>query len=246
MTKVLIYGSCVTRDIVRLHETRFQHTYYIARQSLVSAFTEPAGEAPTPNLNSAFMRRNLIGDFMSDAPELIAKHLPESDLFLIDFVSDKRGVYPLKEGGYVSFTQELGRSKLLAEYPHSPRILFGSDQHFAMWQTAAESLKALLMKHAGFDRTVIVAAPFTDASADGQPVAPFHGMTASELNRKYDRYYDHLEALGFHVLRMPEDLAVADPNHQWGIAHDHYIDSAYAWLADELEAFATAHRTAVT
>lgn len=237
MCRVLIYGSCVTRDIIRLHDGRFEPSHYIARQSLISGFTRPVPRVPTPNLKSSFMRRTLIGDFKSDAPEIIRQHLPSSDVLVIDFASDKRGVVPLREGGFVSFTQELSQSKLLAEYPHGARIKFGTDHHFALWQAAARDLKDLLSTMSSFHRTVIIAAPFTDHAADGQPVQPFHGIPATELNQMYERYYNYVENLGFHVVRLPEILAIGNPDHLWGLAHDHYIDDAYTWMADEISSF---------
>jgi len=60
------------------------------------------------------------------------------------------------------------------------------------------------------------------------------GVTAAEANQKSQRYYAHLAELGVPTLEVPAELAVADPNHQWGEAPFHYVPAVYEYVRDAL------------
>ena len=57
-----------------------------------------------------------------------------------------------------------------------------------------------------------------------------------EANWVMTRYIDlvHQET-DLRILRVPDELVVADDAHRWGAAPFHYATSLYSWVADELE-----------
>lgn len=214
--KTLIYGSCVSRDIVRVTEPRFSVTRYIARQSWVSAFTAPLADPGPTALTSPFQQRLLVGDFTSNAPQLLADAAPQSDLVLLDIDCELRGVFPL-DGGYVSYTPELARSQVLQSRDPGPLLAFGTSQHLELFTDAAKQLRDTLARAGAMDRTVVVQFPFTDTSTTGDTVPLLAGRSGEEWNAAYVPYYEVIDELGFRVSSLPAELGIATPDHQWGI-----------------------------
>lgn len=213
--KTLIYGSCVSRDIVRVTEPRFSVTRYIARQSWVSAFTAPLADPGPTALTSPFQQRSLVGDFTSNAPQLLADAAPQSDLVLLDIDCELRGVFPL-DGGYVSYTPELARSQVLQSRDPGPLLAFGTSQHLELFTDAAKQLRDTLARAGAMDRTVVVQFPFTDTSTTGDTVPLLAGRSGEEWNAAYVPYYEVIDELGFRVSSLPAELGIATPDHQWG------------------------------
>ena len=235
--KTLIFGSCVSRDIVRITEPRFAVTRYIARQSWVSASTAPLADPGPTDLTSPFQQRSLAGDFTSNAFDLIAEAAPESDLILLDIDCELRGVFPL-DSGYVSYTPELSRSGALESRNPGPLLRFGTAEHLELFTIAARKLRDVLSTAGALDRTVVVRFPFTDESTTGEEVPLLAGKSGAEWNAAYAPYYELIEDMGFIVSTLPTQLGIATPDHQWGIQQEHYIDDAYRWWADDVAAHA--------
>lgn len=231
--KTLIYGSCVSRDIVRITEPRFSVTRYIARQSWVSAFTGPLADPGPTALTSAFQQRSLVGDFTSNAPQLIAEAAPQSDLVLLDIDCELRGVFPL-DGGYVSYTPELTRSGALEAREPGPLLRLGTPQHLELFADATLKLRDVLTRAGALDRTVVLQFPFTDESTTGEAVPLLAGRTGAEWNTAYEPYYELIREAGFAMSTLPAALGISTPAHQWGIQQEHYIDDAYQWWAEDL------------
>lgn len=232
--KTLIYGSCVSRDVVRLFPERYDLKYYIARQSWVSSNSAPARNPGATPLGEGFQQRSLVGDFLSNANGLVQKYGSESELILVDIASDRRGVYEIGEDQFVSFTGELGRSQLLSKFPNRKFIGFGTSRHFGLFQHAAESLKHSLQSIDSWDSTLILKFKFTDSSDNGSVVPTVLDTQSEQWNVLYARYYAFLEHLGFNFVSLPDDLAISSANHNWGIGQDHFIDEAYEWWNENI------------
>ena len=231
--RTAIYGSCVARDVLRVVPDPFEVTGYIARQSWVSAFTPPVKAPDLSHVKSAFQARNIRGDFESNAGERLTRLAAESDIVLIDIASDRHGVAAY-EGGYVSLTPDHRRA-FKGIVPGGRMIPFGSDEHLTLFRSSMMRAAELLLDLDVLDKTYILEAPFTDRTVTGEPMVGF-GETAEEINVKYKPYYNVLGAGGFQLLPLPEELAVADHQHQWGPGQDHYADPAYHWWAEQIEA----------
>lgn len=232
--KTLIYGSCVSRDVVRFSPECYQLNYYIARQSWVSSNSKASRNPGETNLGQGFQQRSLIGDFASNANGLITKFGSDSDLILMDIASDRRGVYRIAEDEYISFTGELGRSRLLTRFPNKKFVGFGSDQHFEMFQQAAQRIIETINQLSSQPISLILKFDFTDESIEGQAVPTVLSTKSDEWNRLYERYYDYLQNLGFTLIDLPKSLSISTKSHEWGIGQDHFIDDAYLWWNDAI------------
>lgn len=232
--RTLIYGSCVSRDVVRLSPECYELKYYIARQSWVSSNSTASRSPGNTNLGQGFQQRSLVGDFMSNANELITRFGTESDLLLMDIASDRRGVYRIAENEYVSFTGELGRSKVLTRFPNREFVNFGSDRHFEMFQRAAERIIETIDKLQSHPTPLMLKFDFTDESIEGSAVPTVLSTSSEDWNRLYERYYEYLKNLGFTLIELPKELSISTTTHEWGIGQDHFIDDAYYWWNAEI------------
>lgn len=236
--RVFIYGSCVSRDTFEyLPQDRFTLLKYIARQSLISAFSPPVEDVPAAveELPSAFQRRMQRGDFASDVLRQIHRSKEEIDLLLWDLVDERLGVYVYGDGTVVTRTVELIRSgldeEIAAEAEHLP---FGSDEHFARWAGAAERYLAFLDAQGLRNRTVLLAVPWAERAVSGEPTPSSFGTSAAEANQTFTRYYEALESRGVSVTQ-PTRTPVADVEHRWGLAPFHYAETHYRDVAEALQ-----------
>ncbi len=233
-----MYGSCVSRDLVRLDPDRFEVSYYLARQSWISAFSKPVAP-PRYELASKFQARMVDFDFRSMGKRLIGgDQALASDVILLDLIDERLGVIPLN-GTYVTWSGEMRRTGLVSSADLRKWIKFGTDKHFALWSKAAEKVRAAL--EPAMDRVFVLGAKFAETSIEGETIDGPSGRPIAEWNAMYDRYYAKLEDLGFTVLQQDPESCVSTTEHLWGVAPYHYVDRAYFDFGDAI----LTHRRAV-
>lgn len=236
MARVFIYGSCVSRDTLELsldHEV----VEYIARQSLISSSSPPTDLLDGLALNSGFQNRSLNGDLKSNLFPSIAKKASQIDLFVMDLTDERLGSFALTDGTFITHSVELQKSGRLGELPTTPtRLNIGSDRHFARWTRAAAQLKATLTRHGLFQRSILLRTPWATMTIGGKNVESFRNIATSEMNVRFNRYYEKLEELGFNTVTLPTSLALSDENHKWGAAPFHYHNEAYVYLLGAINA----------
>lgn len=224
--RVGIYGSCISRDIFNLERPGLEMSGYFARSSWISA-TNPSVPRPTvqSRLTSPFQQRMVERDFMSSS---IAGLLAlDSDLILLDLIDERAGVVRAESGGYLTYLSEMKGSGWLDHVNHSSLIRFGTPMHLKLFKDAA--LKVL--ESLNGRRVVVLASKFASNTEDGKTVPPASGRSAEEWNDLYAEYFGVLEQIGFDVLRMPDELCIADSKHRWGVAPYHYIEDFYSEAA---------------
>ena len=234
MIRTLVYGSCVSRDLIALHNDEMICVDYIARQSWISATSTPieSVDADGIALDSKFQNQMLMGDFASSALTSLNEAMNECDLILIDIIDDRFGVYPL-DNGYITPTAEFATSGIRSSLELGKHIPFGCDEHFELWSKSAEKLRSTLDEV--IERVFVLSTEFTERSTDDTVVPQALGSSACLWNEKYKRYYLHVKSLGFKVVDLPSKLAVSTPHHRWGIAPFHYMEASYEWLYTRLK-----------
>jgi hypothetical protein len=226
----LIYGSCVSRDLIRIDEHRFSPGYYLARQSWISACAERRPAPPLP-IASAFQKRMVEGDFQSNGRQILGSTRPQNaDLILLDLIDERLGVLPYRDS-WITWSNELRKSNALPE-AESDVLAFGTDQHFHLWRDAAESIRDILSVH--FEKSFVLAARFASRTAEGDELPMFRGDSATEWNRRYQRYYSALADLGFTMIEMADELVISTDAHRWGATPFHYVDDAYLRMGDAI------------
>lgn len=237
MISVTIYGSCVSRDTLRISGEGFKLDSYFARSSWISAAGPPVRKpSVAPRLKSAFQERMLYQDF--DSTILAALARSSSDLILLDLIDERSGVLPVVSGGFVTRLAEQKRSGWLDHTPHSRVLEFGTDSHFEKFSQAASKVAEALDS-----KTILMLQPrFASHAIDNTPFPLSLGFESEKWDEMYERYYDFVRQLGFAVALSPEDLCVTTSSHTWGAAQYHFIDDFYHWAAGEARsAVATSH-----
>ena len=233
MSNVTIFGSCVARDTATVMGDGARVLAYVARQSMISAAFGPAAVEGEVRLESNFQKRSVTLDLQGDALHRLAQTAERAEAVLLDLMDERFGVYRAPDGGYLTHTWELVSSGLLEQQPEPLTLIaFGSDEHFELWKRAA-SIVAERIRELGLP-AVLLAPPLADRELQGEALE-YQQESIEAWNARFARYYDEAERLGMTVLRPPAELAVADAEHQWGLAPFHYARPMYEWFMQQLE-----------
>lgn len=228
--KVSVYGSCVSRDAIALAAPQVDVVSYVARQSLISAMSEPSAPVALPR-SSSFQRRLVESDFASGA--IGTTLAPHPNRILLDLVDERLGVLDFGDGRYVTNSQELRESGAVEQLPKHSRIEFGSDRHFDLWADAATRAVALIRSAGALQSVLLVEATFASEDQCGRPAPKWMGKSADVWNEVYARYYDHVRSLGIRTHRVA-DGARCDSGHRWGPAAYHYVADVYAEIVSSM------------
>src|SRR5690625_4557605 len=112
---MLLYGSCVSRDMFEFLPEQFTLVEYVARQSMISTISPPVPLPREPALKSDFQRRMVRGDFASALGSSLHDRATEIDILVLDLIDERLGVIPVSGCRYLTRSQELLDSGLLDE-----------------------------------------------------------------------------------------------------------------------------------
>lgn len=235
--RVFIYGSCVARDSFEFMPENYRVIKYVARHSLLSDGSDASAKLPQDlKLANAFQTRMLRGDWEGTPLDALRAGATDYDLILWDIFDERHGVHWFASGEVVTRSIDLVSSEpamsLIAPGTHVP---FGAEEHFEEWAEKATELVQVLKDRGVLERVRLIRVPWAETNTAGDPTPVSMGVTAAEANQKSERYYAHLAGLGVPTIEVPAELAVADPNHQWGEAPFHYVSAVYEHVRDALQ-----------
>lgn len=234
---ISIYGSCVSRDIIRVTAGKFKSKEYVARQSWISALSLPQ-EAPEGIKLTGFRLKSLIGDIESNALPRLASAAATSKALVIDIASDRHGVWNLGNGSYLSNLATMKRQKILKDFPDAQQVIFGTPEHLELFNRAVAEGKQKLEESGFFSKATVLKIPFTEKTVNGESIDIGTEKNPGEICASYVPYYEVFDRNGFHFLPdLPEEMAVSTPDHAWGMGINHFVDDAYHWWGSEIEKF---------
>lgn len=239
MTRVFIYGSCVTRDSVdQFPDFGFEMTGYVARHSLLSAF-RPAriSEYDLRAIASSFQRRMTNCDITSGLIEAIEASDP--DLIVWDMCDERLGVVQPATGGLVTRSQNFKAKGIHKGRPFVSRLEFGEDQHFSLWCTSLKTflghLERLKIRH----KLILNDTPWAIADENGVESEDItsKALKFNELSRRYVAY---AKTQNINIVSVEQSKCLADTkSHKWGTAPFHYVEDTYtAMLSSVSEKYA--------
>jgi len=247
--RTFIYGSCVSRDTFEfLPGSKYHLVKYIARQSLISS-TSPAIEQPMPppDTSSSFQRRMLTGDWTGSLFSELRDNAQDIDLVLWDICDERLGVYALPPSGiskgsaYCTRSVDSIRSGRDAALAGAKLITFGSARHRILFNTALVRFRSTLAELGLLDRCLLVGPPWALEDTKGRPTPDSFGLTPTRANRLFRDYYSIASrVVTKNFINVQASVAVADADHQWGVAPFHYTPETYAALAAQVETSALA------
>ncbi len=230
-TRVFVYGSCVARDtFARLDPDRYELVGYVPRQSLITACRPPAGlDLDLSPLTSEFQRRVTAGALAGDLFARLTAHTGRLDLLLWDITDERLGVHLLRDGGALTRSVELVSGGLAAglDPAEAPLVPFGSRQHRRLW-TSSLGRWAQVLEQTGLGRTLLLAPPWAETTADAVPSPASAGTSARAFNRLARPYYRAVRRrLPWVELWAPDRAPLSDPRHVWGHAPFHFDARTY-------------------
>lgn len=228
--RVLVFGSCVARDTIEFADAEsVELRGYVARQSLISAGFDASAHLPEAlDISSKFQERMIRADFSGSLLHRLEGLAGEIDVLLWDLADERHGVHRFPDGTVVTRSIDTIRaetvSALLEATEHIP---FGTDEHFALWHESVDAFDARLRELDLFERTIVLEVPWALRTTEGKTTPWSMGVRAGDANKRYRRYYDYLRQTGHHIVELPAEVVLADPEHKWGLAPFHYTPEVY-------------------
>ena len=213
---------------------RFRVGPYIARQSWISAFSEPTDPPSVPSkLSSKFQQRMIEEDFRSSLSERLAGEAGDVDAILVDLVDERYGIVPTR-AGYVTNSYELRNSGWKKVVATGEVITFASPAHLELWTAAANRLIATFEALGVIDKVRLIDTKYAARTDNGEDFGS-RALTPARRNAQFEPYYAHLRETNLNRIVMPDSVTIADSQHKWGVEPFHFVSGYYELMADMLE-----------
>lgn len=229
--KILIYGSCVSRDIFEHPENKGAEIVgYYARSSLASSFSKPASlNADDYEIASPFQKRMLHWDFTKPVREDIAE--ADFDVLLVDFIDERLSVAELEPGSIVTMSLEfLTWVQPNCPVPPEKNIPSGSPRHRELWLEGFKRFVQALREVGKLDRLVINRVYWASTLEDGGNLPIKYSREYIDKNNAFlDWMYNQASVVSDEIkfIDYEEKIFVSSSKHKWGISPFHYIDDYY-------------------
>lgn len=237
-TPVVIYGSCVTRDMFEFAPPPNTSVVdYIARQSWCSVGHKASPpELVSLRVDSPFQSRSLQGDLKGDALVRISRAVranPDA-ILLIDLTDERGGVYTGPGDQVVTRNLDFVGSGVYGKLPSGwERLPFGFLGYSLLFGEAAATLKDSLISLGIWERTRIIGNLWAEVDSNGQQI-DVSEQDAAAMNPLLGECYDFLEGLDWSVLRMDDVTPIADADHKWGPSPFHYAPEYYREMSNRV------------
>lgn len=231
--KVLIFGSCVSRDILA-YPSKFQSNFelvdYYSRCSLASLsaipFTKPLS-VNVDNIKSSFQKKMVERDMLKTFFDDIKKH--QFDILLIDLIDERFNLWIGAESQVCTISAELGQSGFVADHPGRVEVS-GSEQFWKRWEAGWENFIYRISSIGALHRLIINKVFWSKCIENG---SCFQGGYSSkrimDANDLLVRMYRRIEndIPNSQIIDFPEHCLLAAAEHKWGISPFHYVERYY-------------------
>lgn len=242
--RTFIYGSCVSRDTFEfLRPLGYELVGYVARQSLISAYSRVDAPLPKLTLDSAFQRRMVDLDWSSSLVPQLRRSARHIDLLVWDLFDERLGVRKLDTGVITRSVEGIssGLDEILA--PTTRWLDLGSHEHWRLWRRRLDNFADALESLGLLERLVLLAPPWAEYSSSGSSAPSSFGRAPHDANALFAPYYAAAASIAPSVVSMPLHEVRSDASHRWGEAPFHYIPANYQEMAGQIDAIARADVT---
>jgi hypothetical protein len=224
VVKVLILGSCVTRDAFEFaddYPPLSLYGYY-ARSALVSATdTRPFVGVPLDNITSPFQRRMVEWDITGAVLEDIAR--ADYDVLVYDAIDERYPLLVQETGAYATLSGELRSSGYDHSADHVVRQF--SDEAFDLWRQGWARFVAALDAAGTRRRLRINRVWWASRVEDGGQLPPAHSPELiARANAYLARLYGEMNLEPWQFVDFDGGELVAAKEHRWGVMAFHYPD----------------------
>lgn len=231
-TNVLIFGSCVSRDIFNLEYSRdFKVSNYYARSSFASLAGKPyENEEALDNISSKFQRNMVSNDFSKEVLKAGEK-IERADIILVDLIDERYDLVVLPGGEMLTRSDELNTSKMLKQDGLEFRLVKqGSDERRELWLKGVRIFFDLLRSHNKLGRVLVNQTYWaTEFENNTSTTYPVDSGKIESANRDLDWMYRALrsELREDQFITFAPGVCTASESHRWGISPFHYSDRYY-------------------
>ena len=241
--RLLIYGSCVSRDALgATPDPRIDLVGYFARSAMASAFASaPVAGVALDGIDSAFQRRMVAADGGKSLAAALTRE--DFDILLHDPIDERFNLLRLADGTLLTRSPEFTRARDPLQGRATKTIVSGSPEHLALWERGWRRFLSLLDARGlrgALHVNVVWWAVRTASGADLGPAFPETRIRHANafLARLYERMAADLAPAQF--LRFDDALMRAADNHKWGLSPFHYDEGFYRECVRQLAAGAAA------
>lgn len=241
VTKIDIFGSCVTRDVLAIGCTKKLNLgEYIARQSIATVFCPPLFyDDDEIKINSNFQRRMLKNDF--EKTTLDKLKLSNGEYIVVDFIDERFHIVEI-QNTYLTHSSELAISEYLVGKKHriiDKRIWFNRSIVLNLNEKIARFANEL-EKIYGIGRIIIHRAMLRNEYLDKKRKIQKFSKPYLEDNKKTNELLDHMYNELRKRLSKPyiidiADSYYADETNKWGLSTMHYQKEYYLEISRKLE-----------
>lgn len=225
--KILIFGSCVSRDIFNL-ENNFHIVNYFARSSFASIFQTPFSHPEvTESLESKFQEKIV----KSDMKKSIFSDLKNNnfDILVLDFIDERFNLYSL-DNTICTLSNEAVSTGLLEKYPDHKIIKSVSKEFFDMWEEGWGKFIELMKKNGQLDKVLLNKVYWAEETVSGHNFEPTYSKNKiREMNNFLNRLYTIAERSipPENIMKFSEKIMIGADEHQWGLSPFHYVSNYY-------------------
>ncbi|UXB12413.1 hypothetical protein GP476_13525 [Aeromonas dhakensis] len=235
--KILIFGSCVSRDAISLaQDNKIELVDYYARSSLASACHDKKSDIvdQISLIESSFQRRIVCYDFNKSFINTIVNE--NFDLLLLDLIDERFNLWTSESGDIITLSNELLSCK--PDLKNGRVIHSGSEEWFILWMKGWDRLFSVLKEKNLHNKVIVNAAfwskevnypesKFTTYSHDAIEKANTH------LSKMYSIINEYISRDNF--IHYEQQHLTSDRDHQWGISPFHYVHDFYKHTLHALE-----------
>lgn len=230
--RILIYGSCVSRDIFNNGDAAsFKIVDYIARSSFASAFdAKQLEDKYSSGLASPFQARLVKSDWDKSFSRNISEL--DFDILLVDFIDERFNLFAFDDGGICTVSSELTNSGFKKDCERGREIKSGSDEFFQAWESGWSKFVSKLKARDLLSMVRINRVYWAKNKSDGSSFsASLEESLIDAANMFLDRIYTRVEKdiPSDQFLCYPNDLIVGALDHRWGVSPFHYVGEFYEY-----------------
>jgi hypothetical protein len=239
--KIILFGSCVTRDIFSGDffngKDNVTIDYSFSRISLISLNSLPLNIDVTGiELIGPHQRRALADDLNKTVYPFMAKRKGK-DVLLIDFVDERFHLFKWKNH-YITRSNEFINAKLSERIPGEIVNRF-SPETTELWKESCLLFIKIIRQNFVPGRIILHRAFWMTEYIENNEIHRFLNQAEIEQqNGILTEYYDFFEknCSGLKILDVNNRKFHADKNHQWGLGAMHYEQAYYDACMKHLQA----------
>lgn len=231
--KILIAGSCVSRDALTFLKNDYELISYHARSSLATLNFKSVSEsyfAQINNISSNFQKKMVEFDFNRELLCNIEKR--QYDLLFMDLIDERFNLGVLGDNCLITCSSEFYKTNI---QPNNI-VLANTPDFMQAWYQGVDVLFNKLIDLDDINKVRVQKAFWTSTLDNGLILEKYPPKIINQQNDKLKKMYEYLEKylLPEQFIDIPSDLIKINSNHKWGVSPFHYIDNYYEFIISKL------------